>query len=375
MRFIGLLVVLSMIFSDQSDLRYYRVSFYLDAALYAAPHNAVNLARYVDDINFILSKNTNARLTFDPQDIYQFTDHPYEGGYIGTLPTTFKIDIYAEQSALFCNGTSNTDPNTGDVVLDGGGEHRAMCWQAVYNPDATDLDVNRYWYQITTMLHELAHGFGAGLPEYYWLAVVPDNTGQAPILDVNFWNADDPYWSTHPDFMDDPMTHGIYDPATLNTRAKLLDRVQYMDLTAHVINGVLRNGWDTADMVNVHILDAGGNPVAGATVDIWTSPDNTISHTTQATDATGTVSFRWGWARNSVTSARIIKVYKGDVSAARFVTVLDSDIARLMKGAEALDIYVSLPGEPGQNCGPDHREGCVVPVMPYNNYMPIVSNN
>jgi hypothetical protein len=338
----------------QSTLKEHHLKFYLDPAL--VPDLAFArtvLPKYVADMNLILAKNTDRRLVFDPAtDIILVTSEPHSNSAVPPMPVSgFEIWAYAVRTtnALSYGGYAGID-DSGAGVLAG------LKWTRLYDPETLKpSEVPDYWTQVNNMLHEIGHVFGAALGEYYNLITVHDTTGLEPKLDVSAYNPSDPYWSDKPDFMTDPMLWNLSRDngyAVFTDRASLLAAVHYSALTAALLNGDYRNGAPTVDLnhIQVRVVDAQGQPIAGAQVKAWTvmstSPNQTSILADLSTDADGRASFSWGAAgnpHNAYDSLRLVKVYKDGLAAqARYISIFDADIVRLVNGIETLTLTFQM---------------------------------
>ncbi len=342
----------------QSTLKEHHLKFYLDPAL--VPDLAFArtvLPKYVADMNLILAKNTDRRLVFDPAtDIILVTSEPHSNSAVPPMPVSgFEIWAYAVRTTnvLSYGGYAGID-DSGAGVLAG------LKWTRLYDPETLrPSEVPDYWTQINNMLHEVGHVFGAALGEYYNLITVRDTTGLEPKLDVSAYNPSDLYWSDKPDFMTDPMLWNLSRDngyAVFTDRASLLNTVRYSALTAALINGDYRNSAPTVDLNNiqVNVVDAQGQPIEGAQVKAWTvmstSPNQTSVLADLSTDADGYTSFSWGAANNPhnvYDSLRLVKVYKdGLMAQARFVSIFDADIVRLVNGIDTLILTFQMQPVP-----------------------------
>ena len=342
----------------QSPLKEHHLKFYLDPALVPDPAFARTvLPKYVADMNLILAKNTDRRLVFDPAtDLILASAEPHSNSAIPPMPVTdFEIWAYAVRTpnVLSYGGYAGID-DSGAGVLAG------LKWTRLYNPETlTPAEVPDYWTQINNMLHELGHVFGAGLGEYYNLITVHDTSGLEPKLYVSAYDPADPYWSDKPDFKTDPMLWNLSRDngyTVFTDRASLLATVRYSALTAALLDGDYRNSAPTVDLNNiqVRVVDAQGQPIEGAQVKAWTvmstSPNQTSVLADLSTDADGRTSFSWGTAgnpHNAYDSLRLVKVYKdGLMAQARYVSIFDADIVRLVNGVDTLTLTFQMQPVP-----------------------------
>ncbi|GEM_PF-2903620 len=347
-RLIGKIFILVVILSlclalvpapaQAASLEEHPIKFYLDPALVPdmAFARAV-LPKYVADMNTILAHNTGLRLVFDPQaDILLVTSKPHSDSAAPPLPED-GFEIWAH--AVFTDFPYSYGGYAG-IDRSGAGVLAGLRWTRLYDPD--NLSANGlmdYTIQLSHMLHELAHVFGAGLGEYYSLAQVNDTTGVQPTLDIDLDNPDDPFWSDKPDFMTDPLLRTTQKPS----RSQYLQTVHFSSLTAAILDGDYRNGIASFDTITVQVADENGLPVVGATVRVWNVNGNSPYASTLLfegqTSPTGQVSLAWGGKtdpHNSSNLLRLIKVTKNGVSIAqpRYISIFDADREKLARGQD-----------------------------------------
>jgi hypothetical protein len=328
--------------------------FYLDPALVPDLEFAKTvLPQYVADMNVILAKNTNRQLVFDSTTGIILTNtQPHSNNASLALPVDgFEIWAYAVTSPyqVSYGGYMGID-QSGAGVLAG------LKWTRLYNPDKLKPEeVADYWTQINNMLHELAHVFGAGIGEYYNLSIVKDMTNVSPSLDINILDPEDAFWKDKPDFMTDPLLQNpvrTAGAASFSNRESLLAFVQYSSLTAAIINGNYRNSVPTVDLSNIvlHVVDSNGLPIRMADVKIWSITGNT-SYQSQLmieslTDDNGQIIFAWGGSstpHNIYDFLRLIKVHQdGYAAAAKYVSIFDADIVKLVENEDNFHITITL---------------------------------
>jgi hypothetical protein len=328
--------------------------FYLDPALVPDLEFAKTvLPQYVADMNVILAKNTNRQLVFDSTTGIILTNtQPHSNNASLALPVDgFEIWAYAVTSPyqVSYGGYMGID-QSGAGVLAG------LKWTRLYNPDKLKPEeVADYWTQINNMLHELAHVFGAGIGEYYNLSIVKDMTNVSPSLDINILDPEDAFWKDKPDFMTDPLLQNPVRTAasgSFSSRESLLAFVQYSNLTAAIINGNYRNSMPTVDLPNIvlHVVDSNGLPIRMADVKIWSITGNT-SYQSQLmieslTDDNGQIIFAWGGSstpHNIYDFLRLIKVHQdGYAAAAKYVSIFDADIVKLVENEDNFHITITL---------------------------------
>ena len=340
--------------AESTTLKEHTFKFYLDPTLVPDINFAKTvLAKYVNDMNIILTKNTSRRLVFNPEtDIILAGAQPHSNQAIPPLPVEgFEIWAHAIHTdyPVSYGGYAGID-DSGAGVLAG------LKWTRLYNPDQLmPNEVVDYWTQINNMLHELAHVFGAGYGEYYKLSTIQDTTGVSPLLNINILDQNDSFWSDKPDFMTDPLLRNAAQnniagqPAN---RENLLNFVEYSELTATIINNDYRNEAPAVDLsqINIRVVSADGSPVETVQVKIWSvvggSPYQTQLMVDGSTNAVGELSFAWGGLsnpHNSYDFLRLIKVYKeGYVASAKYVSIFDADMAKLINGSNFLDIKIQV---------------------------------
>jgi S-layer family protein len=340
--------------AHEASTKTHLFKFYLDPILVPDIDFAKTvLPKYINDMNVILAKNTNRLLAFDPTTgIILANTQPHSNTAPVPLPVDgFEIWAYAVTSPyqVSYGGYMGVD-TSGAGVLAG------LKWTRLYDPDKLKPDeVADYWTQINNMLHELAHVFGAGIGEYYNLSIIKDMTNVPPFLDINILNPEDAFWKDKPDFITDPLLQNPVRTArsgSFSSRESLLAFVQYSKLTASVINGDYRNSVPTVDLSNIvlHVVDNNGVPVRMATVKIWSITGNT-SYQSQlmlesSTDDNGQITFTWGGSatpHNIYDFLRLIKVYQdGYVASAKYVSIFDADIVKLVNDDDNFYITITL---------------------------------
>jgi len=330
------------------------IRFYLDPALVPDPDFARTvLPKYVADMNFILEKNTSRRLVFDPATgVILKKTQPHSNSAMPPLPDN-GFEIWAH-AVLTSHSISHG--GYGGIDWSGAGVLAGLKWTRLYDPDhLTAASLPDYWTQINNMLHELAHVFGAGYGEYYRLSMVRDATGAEPRQDIDLNDRDDPFWNEKPDFLTDPLLrNAAITPGSdrLLDRAALLDHVRFSQLTAAIISSSYRNSAPMVDLsrLNLRIVDEGGSPLEGANIRIWSvvgaPPYQAALLTDGLTGPDGEFSFAWGGPanpHNSYDFLRLIKVYRdGYQSAAKYISIFDTDIARLVEQRALYSATVTL---------------------------------
>lgn len=206
-----------------------------------------NLSGYISDLNVILAKNTQLRLTYSPDDVR--TDQYSDIASCGDNPIdqnfTYDVNIFK---------STGTGSHGGTATCDGFGQNRqsikGLNWLRFYSRteinDSTLASLqpendDYYIHQLTTFAHEIAHSMGAGFGEYYSLNM-DDDTGVLPNLRVYLFDSDNFYWKKRRNVEKDPLlARNSYPVGKL-----VLNNAQYSSLTAKIINTTLnhkgRNG-------------------------------------------------------------------------------------------------------------------------------------
>ncbi len=343
---------LPILFKSDLTLYYYNTIFYLPTS-YSDNKDICNyLVSYIEDINYILEKNTNRRLLFTCGSNIIFTDtQPHNNHYGGILPDyNFEIWVHVTQSLIGYSygGYSGLD-SSGAGVLAG------LHWEQIYDPNlVTGSNLKDYWHQINNMLHELAHVFRAGIGEYYKLASVIDTTEMLPLQNINLSDyPDDPYWSWHSDFIPDPLLRNAANSG-LSSREELLNYVKFSELTAKIISSSYR-GSDVPlpDLTNCIItVTHNGKPVNDAMVYVYSVvgvyPSNPSTLVTYGfTNSSGQFIFSWGGSQNPHNNyefLRLIKVYDSinNIFAVKYWSIFDVDYSHLVSGNSQVSIDIIL---------------------------------
>jgi hypothetical protein len=338
--------------ADELSVKVHPFQFYFDPSLVTDIDFAqAVLPKYVADMNRVLAKNTSRQLSFDPANGIIITNiQPHSNSASQPLPTNnFEIWAYAVKSAygVSYGGYMGVD-QSGAGVLAG------LKWSKLYDPDRLQPDeIADYWTQINNMLHELAHVFGAGIGEYYSLANIRDTTGISPLLNIELNDIEDAFWKDKSDFRTDPLLQNAARTSEpFSSREALLDFVQYSNLTAALVSGDYRNAAPTVDLSNlsIHVVDSNGIPIEAANVKVWSivanAPYQSQLIVDTFTNEQGQITFSWGGSTNPhniYDLLRLIKIYKdGYVAAAKYISIFDTDIEKLVNNNDQFDIMVTL---------------------------------
>jgi hypothetical protein len=137
-----------------------------------------------------------------------------------------------------------------------------------------------------------------------------------------------------------------------DNRENLIKYVEYSKLTAAIINNDYRNGSPAVDLskININVISEDGLPIESAEIKVWSAVGSSLYQTQLMVDdfsnADGQLSFAWGGKsnpHNSYDFLRLIKVYKeGYMASAKYVSIFDADIAKLVDGSNLLNITIQL---------------------------------
>jgi hypothetical protein len=356
MKRINILIIILLMFSfitipvNAETTKDHEIIFYFDPNLVADMDFAkAVLPKYVEDMNRILEKTTNRRLIFNPETDIILVDSKPQTDSSSYLPDEgFEIWVHAVLSDLtFSYG------GYGGIDKSGAGVLAGLHWLEIHDPDnLSESETKDYWIQINNMLHELAHVFKAGIGEYYNLTVVKDTTGFEPVLNIDFNDAEDSFWSNKKDFLYDPLFRIATQDANNETREDLLNYTQYSELTSAIISGNYRSNFPLIDFDNIvlNIYSNDGILLSEANVKIWQVKGCCSSESTllidEYTDSNGQLIFDWGGSsnpHNNYDFLRLIKVYKdGYESGVKYVSVFDADIEKIIYGKDILEINIEL---------------------------------
>lgn len=324
--------------------------FYLDPVLVPDIGFAKRaLVEYVRDINYILSKNTDRELIFNPEtDIILTKTKPQTDYATPPLPDdSYEVWAYAVLSNFAPAGVLRSYGGRVGIDVSGAAVLTDLKWAKIY--DVARLienipDIEDYWTQINNMVHELEHTCGAGAGEYYSLAQVDDTTGLDPKVNIRASDPADPYWASKADFMTDPLLWNIYGKERFGnprSRSSLLEKVKLSELSANVCNGNYRNGAQLPNIsaITMKVLRKDNRqPINGANVKIWSvskivNPPKSVLLYNLVTDNSGEIIFDWagGDLHSNVNLLRTIKVYKeGFTPAVKHISVFDAERAKII---------------------------------------------
>ncbi len=361
-RMVGLILFLLAAASLRADdLQMHNLSFFLHPDLVGqmdAEELRSNLAQYAADVNNIYAKQTVRRIAFDPNTGITITDTvPYSDDSYSPYPEQgyelWAHVVLTDQPGYSYGGHSRTD-------ISGAGVAWGLKWDSIHNPselvDGT-RELEEYWFQITAIVHEFEHVFGAGSSEYYNLSFVDDMTGAEPIVDIRLERTD-AYWNKRQDYFPDPLLLFAYEASLLGSPTglqELRDVVTFADVTVAVINRGPRNRDSQSSTLpdisatEVRVLDKRTSTLIGdATVHVWNV--NGISYENEEIPVTrdvtaGTHEFFWdAWnAFNTSGHLKLIKAFApGYEAEGVWFSVFDAVEQKMVYGQNRLVIPVYL---------------------------------
>ena len=223
----------------------------------------------------------------------------------------------------------------GSSLIDGDGNTIVFC--GIRNitsiPDMGDVN---------TVCHEIAHGYGVAIGEYYTIKMLVDFTGVQPSYKVSSLLPADHYWHTpeHTNWLVDPMLM----PNPINPR--------FCWLSSFIINsGKYRTtGPDLPDLDNVKVrVTVNGKPIdKECDVSVWRNSklaNDKIG--VFKPDDKGVITFPWNLTSNNKDVAlsdnfRIIKAFKnGQWVVNKGVSIWDIQTAYIKSGFKTASVYLA----------------------------------
>jgi len=308
----------------------------------------------IDYTNQVLAQNTDKRYsiaafkTFDVKDWNQLGTNPeyvYDNGYGGT--TVFHWvdmpDNPIKPSGLLVNVTSSNLINSVRYqqlfLVESHVESTALRGKSADNFES--------WMQ--SFLHELGHSMGLGVPDWYFYDL-SDLTGVEPRL---------PDFSLRTKYPNDPMSEGSPD---------LPQHYRYTDLNAAIINSNLRHEKSFTEIQNivstqvkVTVKDASGQPVPGATVQVFggkkgcyycheVTQDPLLE--TVATDSAGEAtiaapSVQWAMNESPTTQyiGLVVKASKGDLKGGDYVVGQEMQENKFLTGNDTYPLAITIDSD------------------------------
>ncbi|MBU1910914.1 FG-GAP repeat protein, partial [Patescibacteria group bacterium] len=165
------------------------------------------LVRYVEDINKIYAKSTVRQFVFDPDQHVEIWDKPFPtGGMCNPLKPDYEYHVIIEKSQLNRSHGGNGGCNMfNNNAISSFGYKLENIWNSndISNDDEARDDY--YRRQLRSLIHELGHGHGLGLSEYYSIGNVTDDSGIEPYIDMKATDPNNKYWASRKDLFLDPM--------------------------------------------------------------------------------------------------------------------------------------------------------------------------
>ena len=279
-----------------------------------------NLQGYTATLNYILSKNTSKQ--FRNAGVFVKNSPNFWSGSANNLPTSgyqIWVDLDYTDYPFTHNGYLSFDQSGAAVLAD-------IRVPKIYDP-FNPSDLRDYWQQITTILHEYAHVFGAGIGEYYNLINIQDRTGIHPIHNLSIFSPFDSFWQRKPDFIYDPLTWNIYNREILgrpNSLYTLLTTTRYSFLTANLINFNYRYPFYNPATANKVVI----NLSRPSNIKIW-SADNYSNNLLINTNASGSFVYPWNPGIFGTDNLRLIKISNDLSTNSLWLSVFDLQIEAL----------------------------------------------
>ena len=288
--------------------------------------------KLLDDVNFVLSKNTDLTLTLGNEWTGRSSE-PFDEQGMRLKPG--RVSNYRYIAWFYPTSPQNrgsvSSHSDGSTVLKIG---RKKVQTEKENPEDYDNLVN-------AMLHEVAHDHGAGIGEYYRTAVIPDTTMVAPLLDVSTLSPDCRYWVRHSEFLVDPLLR----PSSPHRIAR------FSQLSASIIKGGRFRMSDylppVADheTVLVKVVRSDYGPVADAELRMFGGLKSRPSMvSTCRTNENGLGVLSWGCEplQMTVDPSRFIKAYASNMIPGVCCITLWDHQAAAMAGYRNLSVTIML---------------------------------
>lgn len=286
--------------------------FYVDNRfLYTQSRQEIvnNLSNYIIHLNKILAKTTNKHFTFEKL-VFKKHGLRISSNYSTYFPTDhYELWVDIDKSEYpFSYGGYFSYNTGGEAVLAG------LSWCKFYDKPKNNYETRDYWGQITVLLHEYAHVFGAGIGEYYSLINIPDRTGELSIHNLDITDQSDAFWKNKRDFINDPLMWNVYNrpllgfPTNIN---QLLEKTCYSQITSFFINGNYRYPVINPRLptkVRFLVIGDRGQQLEDVKIEIWKMSyfqdtiDKIIGH--------DSIDYEWDVNSISIDNLRFAKVYK-----------------------------------------------------------------
>ncbi len=246
---------------------------------------------FTKQVGYIYGKTTNRQFKYEGVELV--SDWPtYSSASISLPSRKFKIFVYIIPKNSLLGGTSLIQ---GDDIV------------SIIN--VYSLEDN---YIVNTICHEIAHGFGVAIGEYYSIRLLVDFTGMPPEYKISITNPKDNYWHNpnHIEWLNDPMlVSNPTDP-------------KFCWLSSYIIkSGKFRDGKPPLpDLFNIKLKILVNNQPIDSSNDviIWRNSKSFYDRIgIYHTDKDGIVKFSWNagqnnhWTEALSDNFRIIKIFNG----------------------------------------------------------------
>jgi hypothetical protein len=302
------------------------VVYFIDSSLNT--QNVVSrLDNYTAILNYILSRNTNKQ--FRNAGVYLKSGKFWSEGVTSLPRYNYQvwIDLDYTDYPFTHNGYLSWDQSGAAVLAD-------IKIPTIYDP-FNPSNLRDFWQQITTILHEYAHIYGAGGGEYYNLINIQDRTGLPPLTSISIFNQTAIFWANKTDFIYDPLTWNIYARETTGYPTdlySLLTKTKFSLLTASCINFNYRHPFHnpaTANQIRINISGP-------SNIKIWSADaySNTLLY-----DVNTSTSVIHNWTPNifGTDNLRLIKISAGNSTNSYWISAFDLQLEAL-RGKMVLSI-------------------------------------
>jgi hypothetical protein len=350
----------------------HRLRFFLHSDVVAGLSTAdlqSRLSQYATHLQTIWHRESLRRLTFNPEtDITIVSASPFSNNAFPPLAEFgFELWAYADLSPTIASYGGNVA-----IDLSQAGGANNMHWTQIYDPGSLapgSSELNDYSKQLTAMIHEFEHAFGAGFGEYYTAADFDDLTGIAPFYSVDYFTPEDPFWNSRPDFWSDPLLRNVWNNYRIgnpNSLPAVLDATHFSTTSRGIIDGCYRNAGFSSTThttlpdlahVRVKVVDAGtGQPIPGVTLRIWNRPAPVPTGMEERpivpTGTPGVFEFDWnnGSPASPLSNAdngKLLKAFAaGYQSRAQWEWIYDAQRVKTVENSDVWEITVALDPAP-----------------------------
>lgn len=162
---------------------------------FESDNNKLFCIKLLNGVNKVFRQTTNRKFSYKELELTD--EFPSWGSSIKLPDKDFDVIIHLIPPSLLGYHGGSCLNNDGNIVVVYG----------IYNLDNDPSQTN-----INVVCHEIAHGFGVAIGEYYTTGMLVDFTGVSPEFKVNTYIEDD-YWHNddHKEWLNDPMLIGTTD--------------------------------------------------------------------------------------------------------------------------------------------------------------------